>query len=67
LENQKFSLEAKTIPYMMGLGQGNRAVPLSWTQISAIMVTVFKKLDLGAKKGSHPEHPDSFDGSPLCQ
>jgi hypothetical protein len=37
------------IPYMMGLGQGNRAVPPAWTQLSAIMVTVFKQLDLGAK------------------
>ncbi len=37
------------IPYMMGLGQGNRAAPPSWTQLSAIMVTVFKQLDLGAK------------------
>jgi hypothetical protein len=37
------------IPYMMGLGQGNRAAPPSWTQLSTIMVTVFKQLDLGAK------------------
>jgi hypothetical protein len=37
------------IPYMMGLGQGNRAAPPSWTQLSAIMVTVFKQLNLGAK------------------
>jgi hypothetical protein len=37
------------IPYMMGLRQGNRAAPSSWIQLSAIMVTVFKQLDLGAK------------------
>jgi hypothetical protein len=37
------------IPYMMGLRQGNRAAPPSWIQLSAIMVTVFKQLDLGAK------------------
>jgi hypothetical protein len=37
-------------PYMMGLRKGNRAAPLSWTQLSAIMVTVFKQLNLGAKK-----------------
>jgi hypothetical protein len=33
---------------MMGLGQGNRAAPPSWIQLSAIMVTVFKQLNLGA-------------------
>jgi hypothetical protein len=36
------------IPCMMGLGQGNRAAPLSWTQLSAITVTVFRQLDMGA-------------------
>jgi hypothetical protein len=36
------------LPYMMGLGQGNRAAPPSWIQLSAIMVTVFKQLNLGA-------------------
>jgi hypothetical protein len=36
------------LPYMMGLGQGNRAAPPSWIQISAITVTVFKQLNLGA-------------------
>jgi hypothetical protein len=33
---------------MMGLGQGNRAAPPSWIQLSAVMVTVFKQLNLGA-------------------
>jgi hypothetical protein len=33
---------------MMGLRQGNRAAPPSWIQLSAIMVTVFKQLNLGA-------------------
>ncbi len=37
------------ISYMMGLGQGNRAAPPSWIQLSAIMVTVFKQLDQGTK------------------
>jgi hypothetical protein len=37
------------IPYMISLGQGNRAAPPSWIQLSAIMVTVFNQLDLGAK------------------
>ncbi len=34
--------------YMMGLGQGNRAAPPSWIQLSAVMVTIFKQLQLGA-------------------
>jgi hypothetical protein len=33
---------------MMGLRLGNRTVPPSWIQLSAIMVTVFKQLNLGA-------------------
>jgi hypothetical protein len=33
---------------MMGLGQGNRAAPPSWIQLSAVMVNVFKELKLGA-------------------
>ncbi len=36
------------IPYMMGLGQGNRAAPPSWIQVSAVVVNVFKQLKLGA-------------------
>jgi hypothetical protein len=35
-------------PYMMGLGQGNKAVPPSWIQLSAVLVNVFKQLNLGA-------------------
>jgi hypothetical protein len=35
-------------PYMMGLGQGKRAAPPSWIQLGAIMVTVFKQLNLRA-------------------
>jgi hypothetical protein len=34
-------------PYMMGLGQGNRAAPPSWIQLSAVLVNVFKQLNLG--------------------
>jgi hypothetical protein len=34
--------------YMMGLGQGNRAAPLSWIQLSAVLVNAFKQLNLGA-------------------
>ena len=33
---------------MMGLGQGNRAAPLSWIQLSTVLVNVFKQLDLGS-------------------
>ena len=32
----------------MGLGQGNRAAPLSWIQLSAVLVNAFKQLNLGA-------------------
>jgi hypothetical protein len=28
--------------YMMGLGQGNRAAPPSWIQLSVVMVSIFK-------------------------
>jgi hypothetical protein len=28
--------------YMIGLGQGNRAAPPSWNQLSTVMVTIFK-------------------------
>ncbi len=33
---------------MMGLGQGNRAAPPSWIQLSAVLVNVFKHCKLGA-------------------
>ncbi len=32
----------------MGLGQGNRAAPPSWIQLSAVLVKVFKQLEPGA-------------------
>jgi hypothetical protein len=32
---------------MMGLGQRNRAAPSSWIQLSAVLVNVFKQLNLG--------------------
>ena len=35
-------------PYMMGLGQGNRAATPSWIQLSAVLVNVFKQLNLGS-------------------
>jgi hypothetical protein len=36
------------IPYMMGLGQGNRAALPLRIQLSTVMVNVFKQLKLGA-------------------
>ncbi len=33
---------------MIGLGQGNRAAPPSWIQLGAVLVNVFKQLELGA-------------------
>jgi hypothetical protein len=33
---------------MMGLGQGNRVAPPSWIQLSAVLVRIFKQLNLGA-------------------
>jgi hypothetical protein len=47
-ESKTFFGGSNYLPYMMGLGQGNRAVPPSWIQLSAVMVTVFKQLNLGA-------------------
>ncbi len=35
-------------PYMVGLGQGNRAAPPSWIQLSAVFINMFKQLNLGA-------------------
>jgi hypothetical protein len=35
-------------PYIMGIGQGNRAAPLSWIQLSTVLVNTFKQLNLGA-------------------
>jgi hypothetical protein len=35
-------------PYMMGLGQGNRAAPPLWIQLSVVLLNVFKQLKLGA-------------------
>ncbi len=47
-ESKMFFGGINCLPYVMGLGQGNRAAPPSWIQLSAIMVTVFKQLNLGA-------------------
>jgi len=47
-ESKTFFGGINCLLYMMGLGKGNRAALPSWIQPSAIMVTVFKQLSLGA-------------------
>ena len=47
-ESKTFFGGAPYSPYIMGLGQGNRAAPPSWIQLSAVMVNVFKQLNLGS-------------------
>jgi hypothetical protein len=47
-ESKSFFGGAGIRPYMMGLGQGSRAAPPSWIQLSAVLVNVFKQLNLGA-------------------
>jgi hypothetical protein len=47
-ESKTFLGGADYWPYMMGLGQGNRAAPPSWIQLSAVLVNAFKQLELGA-------------------
>ncbi len=45
--SKSFSGGPRYEPYMMGLEQGNRAVPPSWIQLSAVMVNLCKQLGLG--------------------
>jgi hypothetical protein len=47
-ESKTFFGGSLYFPYMMGLGQGNRAAPLSWIQLSAVLVNVYKQLNLGS-------------------
>jgi hypothetical protein len=47
-ESKTFFGSINYLTYMMGLGQGNRAAPPLWIQLSAIKVAVFKQLNLGA-------------------
>jgi hypothetical protein len=47
-ESKTFFGGASYQTYMMGLGQGNRAVPPLWIQLSAVLVKVFKQLTLRA-------------------
>jgi hypothetical protein len=35
-------------PYIMGLGQGNRAAPPSWVQLSSVLVNMYTQLNLGS-------------------
>jgi hypothetical protein len=46
-ESKTFFGRADYRPYMMGLGQGNRAAPPLWIQLSMVLVNVFKQLQLG--------------------
>ena len=36
------------VKYIMGLGQGSRAAPPSWIQLSTVLVNVYKQLGLGS-------------------
>jgi hypothetical protein len=47
-ESKTYFGGANYCPHMMSLGQGNRAAPPLWIQISAVLVNVFKQLKLGA-------------------
>ena len=38
----------KLAKYIMGLGQGSRAAPPSWIQLSAVLLNVYKQLGLGS-------------------
>jgi hypothetical protein len=46
-ESKTYFRGANYHPYMMGLGQGIRAAPPLWIQLSAVLVNVFKQLKLG--------------------
>ncbi len=46
-DSKTFLCRLRHEPYMMGLGQGNRAAPPSWIQLSAVLVNVYKQLSLG--------------------
>ncbi len=47
-ESKAYSGGTNHCPYMMGLGQGNRAAPPLWIQLSAVLLNVLKQLELGA-------------------
>ncbi len=47
-ESKTFFGGKSLLLYMMDLGQGNRAAPPSLIQLRAVMVTIFKQLQLGA-------------------
>jgi hypothetical protein len=36
------------IKYIMGLGQGSRAAPPSWLQLSSVLINVYRQLGLGS-------------------
>jgi hypothetical protein len=47
-ESKTFFGGSLYFPYMMGLGQGNRAAPPSWIQLSVVLVNIYKQLNLGS-------------------
>jgi hypothetical protein len=47
-ESKTYFRGANHHPYMMGLGQGNRAAPPLWIQLSVVLVNVFRQLELRA-------------------
>ncbi len=56
-ESKTFFGSIYIIKYIMGLRQGNRGAPLSWIQLSLVLVNVYKQLDLGA----HVDNPITGD------
>ena len=46
-ESKTFFGEQNLRKYIMGLGQGSRAAPPSWIQVSAVLVNVYTQLGLG--------------------
>jgi len=46
-ESKTFIGGKDLIKYIMGLGQGSRAAPPSWIQLSSVLINVYKQLGLG--------------------
>ena len=46
-QNQDYFGGQNLWKYTMGLGQGSRAAPPSWIQVSTVVVNVYKQLGLG--------------------
>ena len=46
-ESKTFIGGKELLKYIMGLGQGSRAAPPSWIQLSSVLINVYKQLGLG--------------------